>query len=214
MMEELDLLKKDWKKNENSFEQITENEIYNMIHKKSSSIVKWILIISVIEFLFWILITFLFCDDKYQEKLERYGIDGFVTTINTLNYIVIVVFIYVFYKNYKSIFTTDSTKQLMKNILKTRKTVQGYIWYNLGMATLTIIVNLVIMFNHNRELILLTEKASTEGHKGFFVLCYIGISILLFALIIGIFWLFYKLLYGVLLKKLFRNYKELEKIDL
>ncbi|MFT5964898.1 MAG: hypothetical protein ACI9L6_001650, partial [Flavobacterium sp.] len=35
-MKELDLLKKDWKKNENSFEQISETEIYQMIHKKSS----------------------------------------------------------------------------------------------------------------------------------------------------------------------------------
>ena len=33
MMEELDLLKKDWKKNENSFEQVSETSIYKMIHK-------------------------------------------------------------------------------------------------------------------------------------------------------------------------------------
>ena len=46
-MKELDLLKKDWKKNSDSFEQISEKEIYKMIHKKSSSIVKWILIISI-----------------------------------------------------------------------------------------------------------------------------------------------------------------------
>ncbi len=37
-MEELDLLKKDWKKNQNSYQQISEKEIYNMLHKKSSSI--------------------------------------------------------------------------------------------------------------------------------------------------------------------------------
>jgi len=35
-MEELDLLKKDWKKNENSFKQVSENEIYKMIHRNSS----------------------------------------------------------------------------------------------------------------------------------------------------------------------------------
>jgi hypothetical protein len=52
-MKELDLLKKDWKKNSDSFEQISEKEIYRMIHKKSSSIVKWILIISILEISFW-----------------------------------------------------------------------------------------------------------------------------------------------------------------
>jgi hypothetical protein len=46
-MKELDLLKKDWKKSTASFEQISELELYKMIHKKSSSIVKWILIISI-----------------------------------------------------------------------------------------------------------------------------------------------------------------------
>ena len=32
-MEELDLLKKAWKENENSFQQVSENQIYRMIHK-------------------------------------------------------------------------------------------------------------------------------------------------------------------------------------
>jgi hypothetical protein len=51
-MKELDLLK-DWQKNKDSFEQVSEIEIYRMIHKKSSSIVKWILIISIMEVLLW-----------------------------------------------------------------------------------------------------------------------------------------------------------------
>ncbi len=41
-MDELDLLKKHWKKDETSFEQVSEKQIYKMIHKSSSSIVKWI----------------------------------------------------------------------------------------------------------------------------------------------------------------------------
>ena len=55
-MKELDLLKKDWQKNEASFEQVTEKDIYKMIHKRSSSIVKWILILSVLELVFWFVI--------------------------------------------------------------------------------------------------------------------------------------------------------------
>ena len=50
-MKELDLLKKAWKKDTTSFEQVSEGAIYNMLQKKSSSIVKWILIISIIEFI-------------------------------------------------------------------------------------------------------------------------------------------------------------------
>jgi len=33
-MKELDLLKKDWQKSEASFEQLSEKDIYAMIHKK------------------------------------------------------------------------------------------------------------------------------------------------------------------------------------
>jgi hypothetical protein len=33
------------------------------------------------------------------------------------------------------------------------------------------------------------------------------------AIFLGLFWLFYQLIYGILLKKLNRNYKELAKLD-
>ena len=78
-MDELEILKKDWKKQESSFQQIGEKEIYGMLHKRSSSIVKWILIISVLEFLFLRLLDLsIFLDDEYvggftelKEKLQH-----------------------------------------------------------------------------------------------------------------------------------------------
>jgi type II secretory pathway component PulF len=212
-MEELDLLKKAWKKDE-SFEQVSEKEIYKMLHQKSSSIVKWILIISLIEFIFWNIFTIVFSDDKYQAKLHSYGVEELMFTVNVLNYVIILVFIFVFYKNYRNISTTDSTRQLMKSILKTRKTVQNYIWYNLGVVTVSIIISIVMLFYHNPKMISLLEKADAEGNRMFFLTVCTGISVLFILLIIGIFWIFYKVLYGILLKKLFENYKELKKIEL
>ena len=50
MTEELELLKKAWKNDTHSYEQVTENQIYDMIHKRSSSIVKWILVISLLGY--------------------------------------------------------------------------------------------------------------------------------------------------------------------
>ena len=149
MMEELDLLKKSWKKDENSFEQVSEKQIYSMLHQKSSSIVKWILIISILEFVFWNVIAFVFSDEKYQVRMKEYGIENIMTVVNMVNYIVVIGFIYVFYKNYKSISTLDSTHQLMKNILSTRRTVQNYIWYNLGVITVTIVISIVLLFYLN-----------------------------------------------------------------
>jgi NADH:ubiquinone oxidoreductase subunit K len=213
-MEELDILKKAWKKEENSFEQVSEKQIYTMLHQQSSSIVKLILIISILEFVFWNIIAFGMSDDKYQDKLESYGIDQFMYVINVINYAIVIGFIYVFYKNYKSISTLDSTSTLMKSILSTRKTVQNYIWYNLAIIALTIAISIYMMFSHNAEIILMTQKQIEEGHKTMFMCFCIAISIVFIAAVIGLFWLFYRLLYGILLKKLFANYKELKKIEL
>ena len=42
MLDELELLKKDWQKREANLPKLSYEEIYPMIKKKSSSIVKWI----------------------------------------------------------------------------------------------------------------------------------------------------------------------------
>ena len=60
-MDELEILKKDWQKNQ-KFPKLSKKEIYRLLHKKSSSIVKWIFILSIIEFCFWTLISLLMKD--------------------------------------------------------------------------------------------------------------------------------------------------------
>ena len=209
-MEELDLLKKDWQKNI-AFEQVSEVEIYKMIHQKSSSIVKWIFIISILEILLWTLISLFFNTEDYLKNVKFEELDIYFKILTFFNYVVVIVFIYLFYKNYISISTTDSTKQLMKDILKTRKTVQCYVWYNLGMVVLGLTMGFFIAFTYNPEVSVSMEKI---GHNSTVMAITIMILILTVALFFGIFWLFYRLLYGILLKKLYRNYSELKKIDL
>ncbi|QYS86140.1 hypothetical protein JJC03_14325 [Flavobacterium oreochromis] len=73
-MEELDLLKKNWN-NTNNFPKMSEENIYAMIHKNSSSAVKWIFIISVIEFLLGIILSFSFSLNKNSKEdifLKKY----------------------------------------------------------------------------------------------------------------------------------------------
>ena len=206
-MEELDLLKKDWQKNENSFEQVSEMEIYKMLHKKSSSIVKWILIISILEVLLWTGISLLFNTDDYFKEIHGESYIALFKYLTVFNYSVVAVFILIFYKNYKNISTITSTKQLMSDILKTRKTVQYYVWYNLGMIVFSMIIGFVLAFSLNPKVHELT--LNTKVFTLTILLC--GAFLLLF---VGLFWLFYRLIYGILLKKLYRNYHELKKIDL
>ncbi|RBN51780.1 hypothetical protein [Flavobacterium psychrolimnae] len=210
-MKELDLLKKDWQKSDNSFEQVSEIEIYKMIHKKSSSIVKWILIISILEVLLWTCLSVCFDSNEYLEKIKHTELIGYFEVLNYFNYAVILIFIYLFYKNYILISTTASTKQLMQDILKTRKTVQYYVWYNLAMLVFSLIVGFIIAFAYNPEMDAL--KNQINGNSKVMAITIAVLSIFSIALF-GLLWLFYRVLYGTLLRKLYANYKELKKIDL
>jgi hypothetical protein len=209
-MKELDLLKKDWKKNSDSFQQISETEIYKMIHKKSSSIVKWILIISILEISFWTFSNFFINTDDVLQKMNHPEIVLALEYLTYFNYIVVLIFVFIFYKNYKTISTTVATKSLMSAILRTRKTVQYYVWYNLGMIVITAILSFFIAFVYNPDMAFLREKLALNG-KAMFVT--IGILILVILGFFGAFWCFYRLIYGTLLRRLYANYKELKKID-
>ncbi|WP_395042885.1 hypothetical protein [Flavobacterium sp.] len=218
MMEELDLLKKDWKKNENSFEQVSEVEIYKMLHKKSSSIVKWIFYISLIElalgFVVNIALSFTKYDTQNNEFFKKWGIYNYYIILTVVIYIVVFYFIYKFYLMYKKISVDDSTKQLLTTILNTRKVVKDYVIFNLTSFALIFITIFSIGFYHI-YIDTMLKKGIENPEFSFKILI---ISLLIIILVTGIFtlvfWIFYKLLYGILLKKLLRNYNELKKIDL
>ena len=212
-MDELEILKKDWKKNENAFDQVTEKEIYGMLHKRSSSIVKWILIISVLELLLWSGITFLSADEECFNTLEMYHIDTIMPIISVINYGVILFFIYLFFKNYKAINTTDTVKQLMQSILKTRKTVKYYVWYNLGMTAFSFILVFIFQFMYDPNIQKLIEKMSKTVSVSTFYCIMILVYVAVIVVFIGLIWLFYRILYGILMRRLQKNYNELQKID-
>lgn len=205
-MDELELLKKDWKKKEQQFKQVSEQDIYDMLHQSSSSIVKWIFIISIIEFLIFRLLDFtLFFDEAFITRLKSYHIYDIEKVATVINFIVLIGFIIYFYKNLKNISTTSSVKKLMKDIIETRKIVKYYVWYNLAIAFITGVIILFSQLKYDSNLSPLFEKYQL-------VVISIGLSVIV--LLVGVFYLFYKLVYGILLKRLQNNYKELKKIDL
>jgi hypothetical protein len=209
-MEELDLLKKDWKKNENSFQQVSESEINAMTHKSSSSIVKWILLVSILEFLIWATLSYCTNSDIYND-MEHEGISTFFRIYDYVNYAIIFSFIVLFYRNYKNISVSDSTRDLMDSILKTHRTVKYYIWYNLTMIGIAIAIGFVVGLLYNPEMVLLKEKISHSNQLMALIILLIVFSIAFF---ITIFWLIYRLAYGTLLRKLHRNYVELRQNQL
>jgi hypothetical protein len=212
-MEELDLLKKDWNRSAERFPQVSETDIYAMLHRRSSSIVKWILIISILEFVLWMGLSFLLKDTRNAQMIDSYGVGYITIPMSILSYAIIIYFLVRFYINYKKITTTDNVKTLMATILKTRKTVSNYIFVNIAYIVICSIIAFIIIFNNDANLLNMLHKSEANGKEAMFYLVYIGLTVVFIAVFCLIIWLFYKLIYGILMKRLRRNYDELKKID-
>ena len=213
MLDELELLKKDWQKREANLPKLSYDEIYKMIWKKSSSIVKWIFYISIIEFVFWAGINLVFNDPESIQELKDLHIHKVIMVLNVVNYGIILYFIFKFYTNYKKISFTDSSKKLMKTILKVKRTVTQYVWFNLIIFTTYLIINMYGVLLYGPEGKEIVEAASQNGNTAAFWAMVIAISIVFTAVILFLIWLFYKLLYGILLKRLRQNYNDLKQLE-
>jgi len=202
-MENLEHLKDLWQKQGNSAITFTSDDIQGMVQKRSTSIVKWILIISILEFILPNLILFFTDLDASKRIYTEYGLNNVITYYTIVHVAIIMAFIYVFYRNYRRISADSSVRDLLKDILRTRSTVKYYIYYNLTMMGIIGIHVFYIVFSSNKFSDKLPEDTS--------MLLIWTIAIVLFAFVLFVFWCFYRLLYGILLKKLKRNYSELQK---
>ncbi|OUR92358.1 hypothetical protein A9Q87_07715 [Flavobacteriales bacterium 34_180_T64] len=212
-MDELELLKKDWQKEDNKFPKLTYKEIYKMILKRSSSIVKWIFIISLLEFAFWSLIAFVLKDADFNKQFENYHAESIMIPFAVLGYVILAYFFYAFFMNYRTISVTDNVKILMENILKTRRTVKQYVGFNLIYLAVSAFLVLGIQFNRDENMISAIDKATANGELFKFYAITILVTLIALAILIGLVLGFYYLIYGILLKRLNKNYKELKKLD-
>lgn len=213
MMDELELLKKDWQKKEEHHPKLSYDQIYGMIKKKSSSTVKWIFYISIIEFVFWAILN-LFSYTKESLELEKtWHVYEITTTLTIINYIVLIYFIYKFYSNYKLISITESSKKLMKNILNVKRTVTQYVWFNIGIFVAYLIVSLYGNLNYGVNSEKIAEAASQAGNETIFWVMLTGMLLVAITIVLLLIWFFYKLLYGILLSRLRKNYNELKKLE-
>ena len=211
-MDDLDILKKDWKKQEDNLPHLSYEEIYQMLWKRSSSIVRWIFVISILELLLSTLLSLFLVDDSYWEDMKLLNLTEFTIVSFIVSYLVTFTFIFLFYRNYRRISVTDDAVTLMKNILKTRRTVKTYIAYVLISAFLTSVFVMFMSFR-NSEYLRATEGVDPSDFDTAHWIGIITATTLILAVFLGLLWLFYRLIYGILLKKLKRNYNQLKKLE-
>ena len=214
-MDLLDKYKKTWGLQPKNIDKISSEEIYKMARSKSISIVKWIFILGLIEFSIGIIFMLL---NIYQNQTY----DMLATDLLTRKYLLylsfltvpfLLYFLNMFYNNYKNISVTDNTRVLMEMIKKTRRSVRNYILFNLAVIVLgSIIITFISLKNSTRDIILRNQiinfKLNFDDDESI-ILIMVIITVITLTLISS----FYQLIYGNLLKKINRNYKELKKLD-
>ena len=179
---------------------------------------KWIFIVSIIELglglVLGLALSFTKYDRKTVELIKHLGIYGYYIIISILLYIVIFYFIFRFYTMYRKISVDDNTKKLISTIIKTRKVVKQYIAFNLSFfAVFFIVFGGYIFYEAYLEGASKNGNTHPEMPLNIALISFV-VLILITAIFTFAFWLIYKLIYGILLKRLQNNFEELKKIDL
>src|SRR5699024_2561504 len=188
LMKELDLLKKDWKKREKDLPKLSYDDIYKMMLKKSSSSVRWIFLISLLELGLGILII-LFYHPSFEKQIE---LPGYIDYFSYISIPVLVYFVYRFFLNYKAITTTSSVKGLLESIMKARRTVRLYIILNMILGGLASIFTFIYVYiDQQGGWNNFVNEAEIKDYLIIFIVAVIATAIVM-AVLLGI----YLLLYG------------------
>lgn len=216
---DIDHLKKTWQEQDVP-PKYNSTEIESMLNKSSRNYVKYILWISVAEF-FVILcmnLYYLFIgnDSKsFINILSKLGVkesadlnanfNHLYLGLKVISLVMTAFFVIQFYRTYIKINVESNLKKLILQIIKFKKTVHLFILVNIGLLILYTITIAIFTFW------VLSEQHIELNHPtliGF----YVGIFLMMIISILLI-WVYYRLAYGIILKKLEKNLGELQKIE-
>ena len=209
-MDELELLKKDWKENKSDdFKNYTEQELFAMTKKRSVSIAKWVFIIALLELGFWFLIGYLASSSEDSKHEDIPFVDVVFNVMDIISILLPFVFLgSLLYLNFK-IRTEENPKKLMEKILLMKKCIQWYIRIFLGEIVVFFIISMILIFYTRYHTL---EAEEIEGLYFFAFIAFI--PLLVFIFIFALFLRFiYHLVYGKLLHKLKQNYEELSRME-
>ncbi|AZA48796.1 beta-carotene 15,15'-monooxygenase [Chryseobacterium carnipullorum] len=216
---DLDSFKKTWQEQPVQ-PKYDSSEILQMLNKKSRNYVKYIFWISVAEFLFFsVLGLFYFFQDEesdsFRKILEKLGaqeapeietnFDHAYLAIKVLSLLITFYFVLKFYQNYRKIKIEENLKGLIIRIIKFKKTVNAFI-----LISIALLVAFTFVFTAFIFYVLNSQNVQPSNSNLIIVIIGIIVSTVLCVLLI---WLYYRLVYGIIIRKLDRNLKQLKDID-
>ena len=216
---DLDNFKETWQ-NQPVTPRYNSKEIESMLNKSSRNYVKYILWISLVEFALILganlYYTYLGEDNTdLMSILSKLGINDSVTFENTLSSLYFIlkmvslaltgIFVVLFYQNYRKINVESNLKKLILQIIKFKKTVQLFIVANIVLVILFTLILGVFTFSVLAEQNVHLTNPTLIGFILGLVLT-MGISVVLI-------WVYYRVVYGFILRRLGKNLEQLQNIE-
>lgn len=216
---DLDSFKKTWQEQPVQ-QKYDNNEILQMLNRKSRNYVKYIFWISVAEFLFFSVLGlfYFFQNDEansFSKVLERLGaqktpevessFDHAYFAIKILSLLITAYFVFKFYQNYRKIKIEENLKGLITRIIKFKKTVNAFI-----LISIVLLIAFTFVFTAFIFYALNSQNVQPTTSDLIIVISGIIVSMVLSILLI---WLYYRLVYGIIIRKLDKNLKQLKEID-
>lgn len=216
---DLDSLKKAWQEQPVQ-QKYNDNEILKMLNRKSRNYMKYIFWISVAEFLVFTLFGLFYIiqnkeSNAFYTFLQKLGveknpelesnIDTIYFIIKILSLVVTGFFVIKFYQNYRKIKVEEDLKNFITRIIHFKKTVNAFILTNIVLFVIvTTIFTIFVFCILDYQNIQLTNSAKT----GFIVSILISTLLCVFLI-----WVYYRLVYGIIMKRLDKNLQQLKDIE-
>lgn len=216
---DIDKLKSQWQQQSVS-DRYDSTEILKMLNYKSKNYVKYVLWISMVEFLCVLILNVwhMIHDGGARNIIHILEVVGLKetqalkTTFNSIYGVlkfvslsVTAYFVFLFYYGFKKIRVEANLKQFMIHIIKFRKNMNQFIMVNILFLVVFIAIFAWFIFHT-----VSVQNLVLDGRKTlFFFLSFILVTMFCVFLIFG----YYRLVYGGLMKKLEKNLKQLEAIE-
>lgn len=216
---DIDSFKKSWQ-NQTIADGYNQEDIEKMLNKKSRNYVKYILWISIAEFFVFGMINFItlfssnFHTDftsilnrlqiKNQSQVE-FSLDRIYNWMKVASLVITGIFVIIFYINYKRINVEANLKKFITHIIAFKKTVNLFIISN--------IVLLLLVIGCFTTFIIYTmrlQKIHIDNPTFWGLISGVTFSLLICIILIL---LYYKIAYGITLKRLSKNLNQLKAID-
>lgn len=216
---DLDSFKETWQKQpiEPKYDS---REIESMLNKSSRNYVKYILWISLVEFILILgaNLYYLFLGEDTTDLMSvlgKLGIDNssnfestlsnIYLTLKIVSLVMTAVFVYCFYQNYRKINVESNLKKLILQIIKFKKTVQLFIVANIALVILFTLILGIFTFSVLAEQNIELTNPTLIG--------FIAGLILTMAISVVLIWIYYRVVYGLILRRLGKNLEQLQNIE-